>query len=783
MFHNIKNIIYSIAIALLLSSCNLSRFVADDEYVLKRNQYDISCTDTTANVECISDALTNINNYAYQHPNKKIVFFRLPLLVYSLSNPDNNNWLNRFLRDNGESPIVWDEISSMQTINQIKGLLDANGCFNSNVTYHLDTLRNKQVKVVYDIKATPRYTIDEVVFNAETDSVRSLLRKHKDQSLLKIGDYYNQENLSKERDRVALLLQNEGYFLANKELITFVVDTTYSVNNQLGIELMVHNPSEYKELETYRIGNVIIYPNTIESEHYDTSIYMQLIRNREYPYTFIHNGKMSLSPKILSQSMFLFPGFPYRPRHITNTYNTLLNLHNLKYIDIQFTPRADENIVDAHIRLLNANRRKVGISLELTNASPLQEQQSGNFITNGNLGIETVLNYQNRNLFGGAEILNADASLLVELPKLFYKKGQSDFYNIFSAFEAGLNFNLDIPQFLLPFTSNIGWQRARPHTIIGLSGSYQYRSYFERDLVNISYGYSWRQDRQVQHQLFPIELSYVKFFNIDEDFLNRLNVANPLMIQYQYSNHFVLNARYNYTYNNQQYGTRQNFNYINASLESAGNLLYGFCLLTNNKPNEQGQKTLFDVPFSQYLRLNLETKRYFYHGKKNTFVTRLLAGIGLPYANSIVMPYEKSFFGGSPTTIRAWQLRKLGPGGYVNQADKYDRIGDMQLVVNLEERFPIISIVEGALFTDIGNVWLLNPSEVYPDGEFKWNRFYKELGVGVGFGIRLNISLITIRLDFAIPLYDPGFEQDQRWRLPNWKLNQIVTNLGINYPF
>jgi outer membrane protein assembly factor BamA len=271
--------------------------------------------------------------------------------------------------------------------------------------------------------------------------------------------------------------------------------------------------------------------------------------------------------------------------------------------------------------------------------------------------------------------------------------------------------------------------------------------------------------------------------NLDNDFAMRLSGISDLRLKYKYSSHFIMDARYDYTYSNQQYGTRNNFHALHLSVESAGNLLAGIGSLASAPTDENGVQQIFGVPYSQYIRLGGEWTRYRYVGTRSTLVARLLVGAGLPYGNSISMPYEKSFFGGGPTTMRAWQLRRLGPGSYTAGGDLLERVGDLQLILNLESRFPIVSILEGALFSDIGNVWLFNASEQYRDGEIKWNSLPSELAVGVGFGLRINVSIATLRVDFAIPLYDPGYADDLRWRPAHWGFNQIVTNFGINYPF
>ncbi len=266
-------------------------------------------------------------------------------------------------------------------------------------------------------------------------------------------------------------------------------------------------------------------------------------------------------------------------------------------------------------------------------------------------------------------------------------------------------------------------------------------------------------------------------------FAARVEALNDLRLKYQYSDHFIMGARYSYTYSNQQFGTRHNFSIVRFSAESAGNLLSATSGLLGGTTDSNGVQHLLGSPFAQYVRFGGELTRYHYFGKRSTLVTRAMVGIGLPYGNSLAMPYEKSFFGGGPTTMRAWQLRHLGPGSYNSGSSMFERVGDLQLVVNLEGRFPIVSIFEGAVFADMGNVWLLNASDQYPGGELEWGKILEEIAIGVGVGLRVNVSIATLLVDFGIPLYDPGYDDNQRWRPSHWKFNQIVTNFGINYPF
>ncbi len=799
-------------LSLLATSCaNVDKFVAPNDKLLLSNRYNIVMADSTHVPKEIKEATSNLKRYARQEPNKHLLSsdqwfgngmnLRFKMRVYCLSSPADSSWLGRYLRRQGEAPVVYDENAAIRTCQQISGLLESKGCFRSLVTFDTMQYGRHDVKVTYHIVPHSRYKISRITTYAETPEVDSLLRRWRNESIIRVGDYYDQDKLDAERLRITEQLRNQGYFYANKDLITYVVDTAFD-NNELVIQMTLANPRllnnskqiEVRPLQRYHIDNIFIYPNTSATAdgltaQFDTLIMPYTFRDRPTHYHFLYNQPMTISPQRLSRSLFLFEGQRYRPRSIDRTYNSLLNLRNFKYINIEMTesPHSTDSLrlLDAKVRLLTANKHRISASVEVNNSSPSGASYQN--LMSGNLGLETTLSYQNKNLFGGCEFFKAEGALLVELPKLMLRRtnGASDssMQNALSSFESSIDLSLDLPTFLMPFTKNILWQRMRPHTIINLGGAYQNRSYFERLMANIGFGYNWTRNTN-GHQLLPIEVTYVRFFNIDPDFRQRMESISDARLKYQYNDHFIVDARYDYVYNSQTYNTRTDFNYLHLTIESAGNVLNGFSTIFDGPSDENGIRQLFGVPYSQYVRLSGEYKHYFYIGQRSTFVTRAMIGLGLPYLNSYVMPYEKSFYGGGPTTLRGWQLRHLGPGTYHNSNNNLlERVGDIQLVMNLEYRFPLFSIFEGALFTDIGNVWLTHESEEFPGGQLKLKELPSSIAACIGIGLRANISIITLRIDLAIPTYDPGVATHERWRMPYWKLNQFTANFGIDYPF
>lgn len=782
---------------LLLHSCGVDKFIPQGEYLLTKNsvEIDYSALDE-ADAKGVSQAISGVKSYIRQSPNSKLVLFPIAMRIYCLSSPTDSNWINRVIRKQGEAPVIYSQELAERSARQMELLLESKGCFGSQVVYDTHIVKNNRVSVTYKIKPKPRYVIGEVGTVCGNAGVKALMDELTGQSDVKTGNYYDQMELSGLRDRVATRLQNRGYYTATKESISFLIDTNIG-GRKMNVSMLIRENSNAigdttpkPTLVRYYIDNVYIYPDLenlmpVDSLHNDTLPVEARVMNNDVVYNFVTNKKMRIRPETICQTLLLYPSQMYRNYAVERSYMGLWGLRNFKFVDMDFVPSSRTSdtagYLDLRIRLMNAMRRSMSLSLELNNTSPINTQNTSN---TGNFGLELGLGYQNKNVFGGAEIFNMKTSLAVELSKLAINNNKVDFYELFSTFESGLDMSLDIPKFIVPFASLLSSHNVRPHTLFNLGANYQYRAYFERLIGNTSFGYTWQHRRTTKHQFLPVEFTLVKFINQNESFRRQIENLNDLRLKYQYSDHLIFDMRYNFVYSTQQLNTKTNFSYLSLGVETAGNLLSAIYNLSDLNADSSGIYHIFDIPFSQYVRLDFDWKRYFYLSSRNTFVFRITGGIGIPYGNSISMPYEKSFYGGGPTTIRSWHIRTLGPGGYINNSStNFERVGDISLTFNVEERFKIFGIFEGAAFVDAGNVWLLHRSEEFPEGEFRFDKFYKQIAMGAGLGLRANISILTLRLDFAIPLFNPGASDGNQWMFSKLKFNQIVTNFGIDYPF
>ena len=778
-------------------SCGVDKFIPQGEYLLTKNNVEIDYSDLDKEeAKGVQQAISGVKSYIRQTPNSKLLGVPVAMRIYCLSSPTDSNWINRTIRRQGEAPVIYSQELAERSTRQIQLLLESKGCFGSQVVYDTQVVKNNRISVTYKIKPQPRYVINEVGTVCRTsERIKNLTEQWIEQSDIKPGSYYDQEVLAAYRERVSTRLRNRGYFTAVKENINFLIDTNLGgrkMNVRMAIrDLAYDTSSKVPPLARYYINNVYIYPDLetlipVDSLHSDTVHYQTTVRNNDVTYHFVTDKKMRVRPETVCQTLTMYPGGLYRHLSVERTYTQLWALRNFKFVDMEFVPAHrysdTAGYLDMRIRLMNAMRRSMSLTLELNNTSPLNAQNTS---STGNFGLELGLGYQNKNVFGGAEIFNVKTTLALELSKFAIFNNKDDFYDLFSTFESGLDMSLDIPKFLVPFSRQLSSGNTRPHTLFNAGINYQYRIYFERLIANTSFGYTWLRSRTTRHQFLPVEITLVKFFNQADEFRDRIERLNDLRLKYQYSDHLIFDMRYNFVYSTQSsLNAKTNFSYLSMGLETAGNLLYGIYNLSNQTPDSSGVYHIFEIPFSQYVRLDFDWKRYFYLTDRNTFVIRLSGGIGIPYGNSMSMPYEKSFYGGGPTTIRAWRIRTLGPGGYVNTlGTNFERVGDISLTANIEDRFKLFGFFEGAAFIDAGNVWLLHESEEFPDGEFRFDKFYQQIALGAGLGLRAKISILTLRLDFAVPIYDPGADDGQPWTFTKLKFKNIVTNFGIDYPF
>jgi outer membrane protein assembly factor BamA len=264
------------------------------------------------------------------------------------------------------------------------------------------------------------------------------------------------------------------------------------------------------------------------------------------------------------------------------------------------------------------------------------------------------------------------------------------------------------------------------------------------------------------------------------DSLNKL-IANNASYKYIFNDGLILSTIINYKIA----GGRKNLvNLANFSLETSG-LIAGLF-----------RSAVLDKYLYRFIKLDAEFSETF-KIRRSALAWRIFGGIGFEIpsshdTNDVFLPFFREYYAGGPNSMRAWALRKLGPGSTIKSFSNDiapDRFGDMRLEANAEYRFYLTQLfgfnLEGALFTDIGNVWFLRPNKDFPDGEIKLNRLWKDIAIGTGTGLRVDFGFLKARFDYAYKVKNPSPEnisEQNKW-FYDWQLFNGQFQLGIDYPF
>ncbi|MBN1132417.1 MAG: BamA/TamA family outer membrane protein [Bacteroidales bacterium] len=750
---------------LLVWSCNPAKYVVDGDYMLQDNVIMVEERGSIDRAE--------LRNYIKQSPNKRIIFWRFYLSLYNLSNKNKDNGLNNWLRKIGEPPVLYSETLQEKSADQLSLYLENKGFFNAEVVDSA-RFRGKKAKVYYMIKQGTPYTIRDINYFFHDAGLSSFVLNDTASSYIKRGEHYDTDNLQSERIRIEALLRNNGYFNFSRDYIYYEIDSSLN-SHRVDVTVGIRNfpetdPSGRIRHVDHRVYHVKDVFMTADAESFsggrtgtetaagvDTILYDGLY--------VIYVGEPNVRPGVITQKNYIIPGDLYNAENAMRTYRNLSTLSAFSMVDISF--REDERIdtlLNCEIRIVPATKQSYTVELEGTNSG-------------GNIGAAGNLIYQHKNLFGGSEQFDLRFKGAIETLREVNEAGYGNMV------EFGVEGRIRFPQFLLPFKTEQFIRRYNPQTNLSLSYNYQRRPDYSRTIANTSFGYNWRASDRMSHLVYPFEASLILTPFKSAEFQDWLEGK---YLFYSYQPHFILDQRYSFIFSNQNLQKSQDFQYLRIDAEAAGNLMYaGYSVF--GTPSESGNYKIFGVDFSQYVKGEIDFRNFNYLDEGISFVYRTYIGVGVPYLNSAAMPFEKQFFSGGANSVRAWQVKNLGPGSYNDTISRGfpNQTGDLKLEANFEYRFKLIWKIESALFLDVGNIWSLALGDDREGALFKLNRFYREFAIGTGIGARLDFNFFIFRFDLGIPLRSPFPVEQSNWLPGNAgiKGNDLTFNIAIGYPF
>lgn len=760
------------SLVFFVSGCRSTKYVPEGEQLLNRVQIKSTSSSDVSK--------SQLKSYLRQDANHRILgVWRLYLGIYNLSGRDDSKGINRWLRRIGEAPVLFDSTLIQRSVEQMELFMHNQGYFLTAVKDTATHSSSKKVKVTYTINPGPRYRLNKIFYQIEdsrvepyvfSDTVRTLLRK--DRGF--VADLHNRE-----RDRITKNLHNSGFYNFSKEYIYFIADSSIG-NHRVNDTLVLVTPPENLagrdkdgNHARYKIGEVYFQVGEDFQMSDDNFLLESSIDTLNHTgYQIIYRNKLAFKPEVLVNSSYIYPGDFYQIDLVEKTQSLLSGLRLFKYINIQFSERpksldSDGNyILDCVIHVVPSSFQSIAFAIEGTNSS-------------GNLGAAGNVKYQHKNIFKGAELLTLNTRLARQ--NQFVNRGTTN--EEFNTLEIGGEASVVFPSFIIPFRIEKFRQKFNPKTTVAIAYNYQERPDYTRTIASSRFGYTWKSGANSNHTLFPLDFNLVKIPYVNPDFKEYIDQT---FLRHTYEDHLILNINYTYLYNQQEIGRRfRPFWYFRYGVESGGNLIDLLNpLWQESKSEEYG--TLFGIRYAQYIKSDVDI-RYHKPLTRNTSMTyRMFAGVGLPYGNLDVLPFEKRYFSGGANSVRAWPVRGLGPGSFNERASSfYNQTADIKLEMNLEYRFKLFWLLEGAFFLDAGNIWSIRPNVSLDGGLFEWDKFYKQFAIGTGFGTRFDFNYFIFRFDTGLKLHDPALQKGDRWipfsRSYTW--DDVAFNFAIGYPF
>ncbi|WP_444341733.1 translocation and assembly module lipoprotein TamL, partial [Phocaeicola plebeius] len=490
---------------------------------------------------------------------------------------------------------------------------------------------------------------------------------------------------------------------------------------------------------------------------------------------FFYKDKLFLRPQVISDYNYLQSGKLYRNRDVQNTYSALGRLNILKYSNIRFREEleADSAYLDAYVMLTRNKNKSLSFEFEGTNSA-------------GDLGAAASVAYSHRNLFKGSE------TFTIKLRGAYEAVTGLEGYANSNYLEYGVETSLSFPEFMFPFLSSDFRRRSRATSEVTVKYNWQIRPEFERTVASAAWSYRWGK-RGATHRFDVFDLNYIYMPYRSETFreyLDYMDERNPLL-RYSYEDLFIVRLGYTYTYNSSGATTlktsQRNSYSIRFNIEESGNLLYLFSRMINGSPKNGEAYQMANISFAQYVKTDFDYAKNFMIDDRNALVFHVGVGVAVPYGNSKSLPFEKLYFSGGANSVRGWSVRSLGPGGYrgdSNSLDYVNHTGDIKLDLNLEYRTHLFWKLNGAAFVDAGNVWTIRNREMQPEGLFKFNRFYKQLAVAYGLGLRFDLDFLIIRFDGGMKAINPMYTGRDRYPIisPDFK-RDFAFHFAVGYPF
>lgn len=760
-------------------SCSNTKFLKDGQMLYTGAEVKIE-NDSLSKKEK-SELKSALEESLTPKPNSTFLGLRPKLYAYNATKePKKEKGIKYWLKYKfGEEPVLLGDVDREFNKDIIVNYSENKGYFNAKAKY--DTVsKNKKAQVIYTLNPGARYLISNVNFPKDSTLINSEIQNLKEKTLLKAGNPFDLDVIKNERQRIDNELKDKGFYYFSPDNIIVQADSTVTKDPKVELIVKLKDNTPKLATEQFTIDKVVVFPNynlrDAKKGKYNIPMNTDSLKGYEYNNIYVVDPDKKFKPRIFDRALYFNQGDIYNRKDHNLSLNRLISLGVFKFVKNEFV------VSDSLNHKFDAYYVLTPKELQSLRLEALGRTNSANYA-----GSELNLNWTQRNFFRGAEQFKASVYGAFDVQM----GGPADAENIF---RAGTNVQLSIPRIVAPFRFNSS-SAFVPRTNIQLGYEFQNRTtLYTLNTFNASFGYQWKENVRKEHELKVIDISLIDPANVTQKYMDKFP-QNPYL-ERVVEQQLIFGPTYSYTYSTTMLPRKNTF-YYKGMLDLAGNITG---LVTGANAKEGKEKTIFGVPFSQYAKIENDVRFYHKFNEKTSFASRFIAGVAIPYGNSEHIPFSRQFFVGGSNSIRAFRARTLGPGSYDPRPQRaegfvFDQSGDVKLELNAEYRANLYKFLNVAAFVDAGNIWLINDDiddkgvNTRPGGKFSKD-FLTEIAVGAGVGLRLDFSILVLRLDLAMPLRVPYYEKGDRWTFDrinfgdsSWRKDNLILNIAIGYPF
>lgn len=766
--------VISLLLGICFSACSTTRNLPEGEtlYIgvdkMEVVNEDLSDTGVTA-LEEVEAALSYPPNNAILGSNSLRWPIPLGLWVYNnFEKYKDKKGVGRWIYDHmASSPVLMSNVNPATRVKIATNLLHDYGFFNGYVTYEELPQKNPlKTKVSYRIDMANPYFLDSIAYLKYPVQADSLIKGSLGQSALKRGDNFSVVKLEEERQRIATLLQNNGYYYFRPEYTTYRADTLQR-SGYVSLQVVPQAGIAPEAKKQYYIGRTSVYLTGYNGEAPTDSLKLRTM-------TLYYNGKKPpIRPGVLMRNLFYKKGDLYNQSRQTFTQEAMARMGVFKFTEFRYAPKdtlATCDTLDVRISAMFDQPYDAELEFNVTSKSTDQVGPGASFSL-------TRKNFMR---------MGADLSLQVKGSYEWQTNSTVEGDNtVMNSYELGTSLSLDFPRLMLPWSDkDLRRSRFPQHTSFKLYVNQLNRARFFQML---SFGgnvtYDFQRSRTWKHSVTPFRLEFNTLQSTTARF-DSITAVNPTLAL-SMGNQFIPAMDYTLTFDNARQKRRHQL-WWQSTFTSAGNVT-SLIYAAFGKGLKETDKKLLNSPYAQFLKFTSELRTLLKIRGKHKLAARLMGGVIYAYGNQRVAPYSEQFYIGGANSIRAFTVRSLGPGTYHPASDtKYsyiDQTGDIKLEANVEYRFPIFGDLYGATFLDAGNVWLLRKEESRPGGQLTLRNFAKSIALGTGVGVRYDLEFLVLRLDLGIALHAP-YDTGKRgyYNIPKFK-DGLGLHFAIGYPF